>query len=505
LFCRYLLSIKSNEDNSILVFISNFNILRTYFYALLILLFCNTSLFAQSGIQRNYLDSINYIEVPIPTINNTDDDRRDSVIRAQEAEAYQAWLIAFERTRTTVISATNRLACATDSLALVSFYNSTNGASWATTWDLNQPVDTWYGVSLNGNGCVEMLQLEYNNLSGSLPAEIGNLSSLANLYLSGNQLTGALPENLKNLASLEYLAIGGNQLSGTLPAWIGDLSNLKEMLLYDNQFTGPIPDEIGNLAQLNYLNISYNQFTSIPTTIDNLTNLSGLIMAYNSITALPTSMGNLTGLTSLVLTGHQLGSLPSWISNLVNLNYLDIGDNNLTTFPSELQNLTQLNRLYMSNNTISTIPNWISSLDLVILSINYNKISTLPDALGDIPFLELLFVNGNQLSSLPDFTTYPNLNRLSVRNNYLSFDDLLPNTNYFQESYNYEPQNPFGSSQIINVTEGATHTISFDIDTGISNNEYNWYKDGTFLLPTTTPNLDVIGFSLSDVGIYTCP
>ena len=32
-----------------------------------------------------------------------------------------------------------------DSLALVAFYDSTDGANWINTWNLNTPVDTWYG------------------------------------------------------------------------------------------------------------------------------------------------------------------------------------------------------------------------------------------------------------------------------------------------------------------------------------------------------------------------
>ena len=35
-----------------------------------------------------------------------------------------------------------------DSLELVAFYNSTNGASWTSPWILSQKVSTWQGVIL---------------------------------------------------------------------------------------------------------------------------------------------------------------------------------------------------------------------------------------------------------------------------------------------------------------------------------------------------------------------
>ena len=66
----------------------------------------------------------------------------------------------------------------TDSLALIAFYNATNGPDWNTTWDLSMPYSTWFGVTLNEDGCVETLGLDNNGLSGTLPPEIGDLSEL---------------------------------------------------------------------------------------------------------------------------------------------------------------------------------------------------------------------------------------------------------------------------------------------------------------------------------------
>jgi len=51
----------------------------------------------------------------------------------------------------------NRL---TDSLALVELYNTTNGNTWNTTWNLNQSMENWYGVHLNLYGCVSCLDLD---------------------------------------------------------------------------------------------------------------------------------------------------------------------------------------------------------------------------------------------------------------------------------------------------------------------------------------------------------
>ena len=58
--------------------------------------------------------------------------------------------------------------------ALLALYNATNGSSWNTTWDLNASIDTWHGVTVENDQVVE-LKLHFNNLSGKLTNEIGNL------------------------------------------------------------------------------------------------------------------------------------------------------------------------------------------------------------------------------------------------------------------------------------------------------------------------------------------
>ena len=66
--------------------------------------------------------------------------------------------------------------------ALVALYDSTNGAGWSnsTGWKTNSDPCTWYGVICSG-GHVTYLTLSNNQLSGLIPAEIGNLTNLTYL------------------------------------------------------------------------------------------------------------------------------------------------------------------------------------------------------------------------------------------------------------------------------------------------------------------------------------
>jgi len=142
-------------------------------------------------------------------------------------------------------------------LALVAFYGSTNGAGWEdnTNWLQNNTVSTWHGVSIV-MGRVIQLDLTNNQLNGSIPAELSNLSNLRGLYLGNNQLTGSIPSSLGNLSNLMFFILNGNQLTGSIPSILGDLSNLEALYLNNNQLTGSIPLSFVTLTKLFTFNFS---------------------------------------------------------------------------------------------------------------------------------------------------------------------------------------------------------------------------------------------------------
>ena len=47
-------------------------------------------------------------------------------------------------------------------------------------------------------------------MSGSIPAAIGSLTSLARLFLNDNALSGEIPAALDSLTSLKFLALDGD-------------------------------------------------------------------------------------------------------------------------------------------------------------------------------------------------------------------------------------------------------------------------------------------------------
>ena len=293
-----------------------------------------------------------------------------------------------------------------DRAALVALYHSTEGASWTTStnWLSGRPLGAWHGVTTNSDGRVteldlsgnqltgpipaelgNLINLEYlvlgsNELTGPIPAELGDLTNLSSLHLGFNELTGPIPAELGDLINLEYLVLGSNELTGPIPAELGDLINLEYLVLGSNELTGPIPAELGDLINLEYLNLGGNELTGpIPAELGNLTNLNGLYLWVNQLTGpIPAELGNLTNLWSLHLGVNELtGPIPAWLGNLTNLWSLHLGVNELTgPIPAELGDLTNLSLLHLGDNQLT---------------------GPIPAELGDLTNLVELWLSGNRL------------------------------------------------------------------------------------------------------------
>src|SRR6476660_1587746 len=75
-----------------------------------------------------------------------------------------------------------------DSLALVDLYNNTNGPNWTNNnnWLTVASVRNWTGVSVSSDNRVVYLFLEQNNLTGTIPSQLENLTQLIYLRLGNN-------------------------------------------------------------------------------------------------------------------------------------------------------------------------------------------------------------------------------------------------------------------------------------------------------------------------------
>jgi hypothetical protein len=272
----------------------------------------------------------------------------------------------------------------TECVALVALYNSTDGPNWTydSSWVETLEPCGWYHVDCFG-GSVLNLALNTNQLNGSIPPEIGNLTNLTYLGLGDNQLSGSIPPELGNLSSLQGIHLFNNQLTGPIPPQLGNLANLEGIQAIGNQLSGPIPPELGNMTKLKRLNLAYNQLSgSIPAELGNLSNLEELGIQANQLTGpIPAELGNLANLFDLQLYSNQLsGPIPTALGNLTELQKLLLGDNQLWgAIPAELGNLTELVHLELHDNELT---------------------GPIPGSFGNLTLLQTLWLADNHLGGL---------------------------------------------------------------------------------------------------------
>ena len=87
--------------------------------------------------------------------------------------------------------------------ALIDLYNATDGSNWTRNdnWEncyfcihSSDPCDNnWYGVTCDSsNQHIIELGLHMNNLNGTIPASLGDLTELKRLDLDDNKLSGPI-------------------------------------------------------------------------------------------------------------------------------------------------------------------------------------------------------------------------------------------------------------------------------------------------------------------------
>lgn len=348
----------------------------------------------------------------------------------QEKQKIQKEILAKIEKEQKKSSSTNRLTTTIpqeEREALIAFYKSMGGSSWRNTgrndkpWKIDDPtsdVSNWYGVIVS-EGHVKSLDLRVNNLSGTIPSKINDLSSLVSLQLYGNNLSGTITP-LYNLKNLTLLDLSVNQFSGDI-SFISDLTNLTNLALNSNKFTGGL-DPLLNLKSLTNLHLGVNKFTGNINVLTNLTNLTNLSLNQNQFTGTIDSISYLNNLTYLNLDYTQLSGNINAVSNLLKLTDLKLGNNQFSGDISNISNLTNLTYLNLVNNKLLTgnLNSLTSLIKLNYLDLGANEL--LQGNLQELSNLKSLnylnlgnnrFLEGN-LTALSNLT---NLTYLNLTNN----------------------------------------------------------------------------------------
>jgi len=247
-----------------------------------------------------------------------------------------------------------------ENAALKALHAAAGGANWSRhdNWLVDGAECTWYGITCSADGAhVTRIELESNNLVGSLPSDL-----------------------LSSLGSLQFFNVGNNRLSGSVPLFAGSTS-LQFVNIESNAFSGPIPS-LNGLTNLLYLYAGRNQFSGPIPTLSGLTSLTGFDVSGNRITGALPSFDGLPNLAYFIVPDNLLiGTIPLSLSAATKMNQFEVSNNQLTgTIPS-LTALTNLSYFYVQGNFLTgAVPAVASPSPLSAASLCPNFLSTAPSA-----------------------------------------------------------------------------------------------------------------------------
>ncbi|XP_050379597.1 receptor kinase-like protein Xa21 [Argentina anserina] len=187
----------------------------------------------------------------------------------------------------------------------------------------------------------QVIDLSYNQLSGSIPRDIRNLTMLRKIYFDHNNfIVLEIPNEIGGLNKQEILFVQYNALEGNVPIYTTKISILRVQPVECHNtiyLLGTFKFVISKLVIksskrcYSYRFINNHLSGSIPRTIGNLQTLSNLSLANNKIEGLiPTSLGKSLSLEILDLSKNNLsGTIPKSLESLKYLQILNLSFNML--------------------------------------------------------------------------------------------------------------------------------------------------------------------------------
>eukprot|EP01043_Picozoa_sp_COSAG02_P035790 COSAG02_NODE_2585_length_8476_cov_18.560821_4_plen_1936_part_00 len=253
-------------------------------------------------------------------------------------------------------------------------------------------------------------------LTGTFPTNM--LAAVDQLFtkavFSNCGITGHLDELLTSIPAgyvrrhVQVLELQGNALSGTIPAIIGEFASLTALRFENNMLSGEIPREIGSLHRVGELNLANNNFAG---------NVPDLCSTPNDD---PDQADCMTNLNSIELEDNKFSGFFRGIHTLSNLHTVNAVDNNfvaIASLPTSLQGLRLDDNNFYEDISRLTFTAEMGALRYISIS-NNRFLGDLAAAVAPLPNLQTLDASRNEFtgdfpafssSSLRDINLHTNL------------------------------------------------------------------------------------------------
>ncbi|XP_023735487.1 receptor protein kinase TMK1 [Lactuca sativa] len=259
----------------------------------------------------------------------------------------------------------------------------------------------WTRVVCSDEKRVIRIQIGHQNLQGTLPASLSNLTQLERLELQWNNISGPLP-TLNGLSSLQVLMLSNNLFTSIPADFFTGMSSLQSVEIDNNPFSSwVIPESLKSASTLqNFSAVSANITGKIPDFFgpDDFPGLVNLHLAFNE----------LEGELPMSLSGSQLESL--WVNGQKLGGKIDV-----------IQNMTFLKEIWLHSNSFSgPLPDFSGLKELEVLNLRDNSFTgPVPVSLTNLESLKSVALTNNMLQGpMPKFNNSVKVDMAKDTNNF---------------------------------------------------------------------------------------
>mmetsp|Transcript_19865 Transcript_19865/g.63329 ORF Transcript_19865/g.63329 Transcript_19865/m.63329 type:complete len:423 (+) Transcript_19865:61-1329(+) len=231
------------------------------------------------------------------------------------------------------------------------------------------------------------------SFSGTLPAELTQLTALQKLSLTTDKVSGTIPHQLGRLPALEKVTLLSKHLSGTVPGELCHRSDgsLRKLYLDDNvKLSGTLPPECFLLPTLEVISAKKTRISgTLPSKITAPLKLL-ILEEVNLSGSVPEELCKGEKLEELVLrrADDVSGTLPTECLSHDSITKIDLKRTKVGgTIPSLDKAVPKLKTLDLSNSDVSgTLPDSVGMFSgLEYLAVDRTKLyGIVPESLGDI-------------------------------------------------------------------------------------------------------------------------
>lgn len=308
-----------------------------------------------------------------------------------------------------------------DYYALYEIWKSLEGEKWyyngndfphGANWNFRKDPDLWGdqpGVQVYSNGRVAMINLEGYNFGGHLPAAIGQLEQLNQLYLGNHNDPSFLPsvdkEPVLSRATL-FERHKARMESLRMPT---PMSEPVARALKENGLVIP------ETAMYDYMTEDQLIVKSTGETIPHIRLMDNVHGVYsNTLKSIDPAIGKLKNLQYLFIANSTIDRLPDTFSSLVSLTDFELYNcPKMTEFPMVICDLPELVSVNLSNNAqwsadeilkgIKGLANGPSGAKIQILYCSQNNLEELPQDVNKFKSMGLIDLMSNKLKKVYPF------------------------------------------------------------------------------------------------------